>query len=105
VLADQVHGLPGGHLVSHTRTGRRIERGPLVRNTEEVLTLAGTGELVSLFPAHMRRYWSRPDIAYLSVSDIDVLPYALVWRTENDLTRACQRGLARVAADIGPLVF
>ena len=51
----------------------------------------------------MRRYWSRPDIAYLPVNDIDALPYALVWRTEaeNDLIRA----LARVAADIGTLVF
>ena len=92
-----------GYVPSHTRAGRRIERGPLVRNTEEVLTLASIGELVSLFPAHMRRYWSRPDIAYLSVNDIDALPYALVWRAEaeNDLIRA----LARVAADIGTLVF
>ncbi|MEU8246907.1 LysR family transcriptional regulator [Nonomuraea sp. NPDC048916] len=91
-----------GYVPSHTRSGRRIERGPLVRNTEEVLTLASTGELVNLFPAHMRRYWSRPDIAYLPVSDIDALPYALVWRTEteNDLIRA----LARVAADIGTLI-
>ncbi|SDJ65878.1 hypothetical protein SAMN05421874_102594 [Nonomuraea maritima] len=61
------------------------------------------GEAVSLFPAHMRRYWSRPDIAYLLVSDIDTLRYALVWRTEteNDLIRA----LARIAADLGPLAI
>ena len=51
----------------------------------------------------MTRYWSRPDIAYLPVSDLDALPYALVWRTEteNELVRA----LARVAADLGTLVF
>jgi DNA-binding transcriptional LysR family regulator len=90
-----------GYVPSHTRSGRRIERGPLVRNAEEVLTLASTAEVVSLFPAHMRRYWSRPDIAYLPVSGIDALPYALVWRseTENDLIRA----LARVTADLGTL--
>ncbi|AWS43804.1 LysR family transcriptional regulator [Streptosporangium sp. 'caverna'] len=111
MVADFQHANPpawtdnwaDGYVPSHTRAGRRIERGPLVRNTEEVLTLASTGELVSLFPAHMRRYWSRPDIAYLSVWDIDALPYALVWRAEaeNDLIRA----LARVAADIGTLVI
>ncbi|RSM95275.1 LysR family transcriptional regulator [Nonomuraea sp. WAC 01424] len=85
-----------GYMPSHTRSGRRIERGPLVRNTEEVLALAGNGEIVNLFPAHMRRYWSRPDIAYLSVRDID----ALVWRTgaENEAVRA----LAAVIRDLGP---
>ncbi|SNT34311.1 DNA-binding transcriptional regulator, LysR family [Streptosporangium subroseum] len=111
MVADFQHANPpawtdnwaDGYVPSHTRAGRRIERGPVVRNTEEVLTLASTGELVSLFPAHMRRYWSRPDIAYLSVWDIDVLPYALVWRAEaeNDLIRA----LARVAADLGTLAL
>ncbi|WP_371786273.1 hypothetical protein [Streptosporangium subroseum] len=35
------------------------------------------------------------------VDAIDALPYALVWRAENELVRA----LARVAADIGTLVF
>ncbi|MGW0809947.1 LysR family transcriptional regulator [Nonomuraea sp. NPDC002799] len=91
-----------GYVPFHTRSGRRIERGPSVGNTEEVLTLASTREIVNLFPAHMRRYWSRPDIAYLSVSDIGALPFALVWRSEaeNDLIRA----LARVAADLGTLI-
>ncbi|GAA0943968.1 LysR family transcriptional regulator [Actinocorallia libanotica] len=90
-----------GYIPSHTRKGRPIERGPVVGNAEEVLTLASIGEIVNLFPFHMRRYWSRPDIAYLPVRDIDVLPYALVWRTEteNDPIRA----FARVAADIGIL--
>lgn len=90
-----------GYVPSHTPKGRQIERGPLVHNAEEILALASTGDIVSLLPGHMRRYWSRPDIAYLSVIDIDALPYALVWRTEteNDLIRA----FARVAADIGTL--
>ncbi|MEW9528763.1 LysR family transcriptional regulator [Microbispora sp. NPDC049125] len=87
---------------SHTRKGRPIERGPLVSNTEEILTLASAGELVNLFPAHMTRYWNRPDIAYLPVSDIDALRFALVWRTETENERI--RALAQVAADIGTLV-
>ncbi|GAA3147641.1 LysR family transcriptional regulator [Planomonospora alba] len=90
-----------GFVPSHTRKGRPIQRGPMVGSTEEILTLTSTGQIVNLFPAHMMRYWNRPDIAYLPVSDLDALPYALVWRTEteNDLVRA----LARVAADLGPL--
>ncbi|MFC4063266.1 LysR substrate-binding domain-containing protein [Planomonospora corallina] len=90
-----------GFIPSRTRSGRRIERGRLVHDTEEILTLTSVGELVNLFPAHMRRYWSRPDIAYLPVPGIAPLSYAVVWRTEteNDLIRA----FARVAADIGTL--
>ncbi|SNT49577.1 LysR substrate binding domain-containing protein [Streptosporangium subroseum] len=87
----------------YTRKGRRIERGPMVSSTEEIFTLTSSGEIVNLFPAHLTRYWSRPDIAYLPINDIDALPYALVWRaeTENDLIRA----FARVAADLGILAL
>ncbi|WP_219518490.1 hypothetical protein [Nonomuraea ceibae] len=72
----------------------------MVRSTEEGLLLTSVGEVVTLFPAHMSRYWVRPDIAYLPVRDMGVLPYALVWRSEaeNDLIRA----LAQVVRDLGP---
>ncbi|MBE1490368.1 hypothetical protein [Plantactinospora soyae] len=30
--------------------------------------------LVVLFPAHVTRYWARPDIAYLPVTDLEPLP-------------------------------
>jgi DNA-binding transcriptional LysR family regulator len=84
---------------SHTRAGRMIERGPLVRNSEEILTLISLGEIVNLFPAHMTRYWVRPDIVYLPVRDMDALPFALVWRSgaETDLIRA----LAQAVRDLG----
>ncbi|WP_336212833.1 LysR family transcriptional regulator [Nonomuraea sp. LPB2021202275-12-8] len=83
----------------HTRAGRLIERGPLVRNSEEILTLISLGEIVNLFPAHMTRYWVRPDIVYLPVRDMDALPFALVWRSgaETDLIRA----LAQAVRDLG----
>ncbi|MGP3960531.1 LysR family transcriptional regulator [Nonomuraea sp. 3N208] len=85
-----------------TPRGRLIERGPSVRATEEAITLTSMAETVTLFPAHMTRYWVRPDIAYLPVTDIGALPYALVWRseTENELIRA----LSEVVRDLGPLV-
>ncbi|GAA3147263.1 LysR family transcriptional regulator [Planomonospora alba] len=87
------------YVPSHTRRGRVIERGPLVRNTAEILTWTGMGEAVALFPSHMTRYWVRQDIVYLPVHDVEPLPYALIWRsdTENDLIRA----LARTVRDLG----
>jgi DNA-binding transcriptional LysR family regulator len=90
-----------GYVPSHTRTGRVIERGPVARTLEEILTLTSVGEVVTLFPIHMTRYWIRPDVVYLPVRDMGALPYALVWRTEseNDLVR----GLAQTARDLGPL--
>lgn len=84
-----------------TRTGRVIERGPVVRTQEEFLALISTGEIVSLFPQHVTRYWVRPDIAYVPVRDLEALPYALVWRTEseNDLIRA----FSQTVRDLGPV--
>ena len=89
------------YLPSHSPKGRPIERGPLVRNNDETLALAGTGEIVMPYPSHMIRYGVRPDIAYLPIQDIDAISYALVWQSEseNDLIRA----LADTIHDIGPL--
>jgi DNA-binding transcriptional LysR family regulator len=89
------------YLPPHTPKGRPIERGPLVRNNDEALALAGTGEIVVPYPRHMIRYGVRPDIAYLPIRDIDAISYALVWqsKSENDLIRA----LAKTIHDIGPL--
>ncbi|HUR07074.1 MAG TPA: LysR family transcriptional regulator [Nonomuraea sp.] len=88
------------YVPSHTRRGRAIERGPLVRNSAEILSWTGMGEVVALFPSHMTRYWVRQDIVYLPVRDVEPLLYALIWRsdTENDLIRA----LAQTVRDLGP---
>ncbi|MEV4166419.1 LysR family transcriptional regulator [Nonomuraea dietziae] len=84
-----------------TRHGRSIERGPLVRDTEDVVTLVSMGETASLFPAHMSRYWVRPDVTYVPVTDMSALPYALVWRGEHE--NELIRSLAEVVRDLGPL--
>jgi DNA-binding transcriptional LysR family regulator len=89
------------YVPSHTRAGSTIERGPTVRTLDEVLTLTSAGEVATLFPSHMTRYWVRPDIVYLPVRDMSALPYALVWHTEaeNEPIRA----LAQAVRDLGPL--
>ncbi|UBU10377.1 LysR family transcriptional regulator [Nonomuraea gerenzanensis] len=85
-----------------TRRGRMIERGPVVQDAEDALIRTSMAEIVTLFPAHVTRYWVRPGIAYLPVKDVGALPYAMVWRsgdTDNELIRS----LARVAHDLGSL--
>ncbi|GIH06672.1 LysR family transcriptional regulator [Rhizocola hellebori] len=90
-----------GYIPSRTPKGRAIDRGPIVRSHEDYLTLISSGEIVTLFPGHVTRYWSRPDIDFVPVRDMSALPYALVWHTEseNSLTRA----LAQVVRDLGPV--
>ncbi|MEU0563473.1 LysR family transcriptional regulator [Dactylosporangium sp. NPDC006015] len=86
---------------THTRTGRVIERGPVVRSQEEYLTLISTGEIVTLFPSHVTRYWMRPDIAFVPMRDMSALEYALVWHPESETDPI--RALARTARDLGPV--
>ncbi|RJL35789.1 LysR family transcriptional regulator [Bailinhaonella thermotolerans] len=83
-----------------TRNGRSIPRGPLVQNTEEILSMTSMGEIVTCFPAHMARYGNRPDIVYLPVRDLAPLPYALVWRSEAET--GLVRALAQVVRELGP---
>jgi DNA-binding transcriptional LysR family regulator len=89
------------YVPSHTRAGSPIERGPNVQTLDEILTLTSTGEVVTLFPSHMTRYWVRPDIAYVPVRDMSALPYALVWHTESENEPI--RALAQTVRDLGSL--
>lgn len=84
-----------------TPKGRLIDRTASANSIEEIFMHTVLGEAVTLFPVHVTRYYPRPDIAYLPVNDMDVLPYGLVWLStaENDMIRA----FARVVQDLGPL--
>ncbi|MFF3556114.1 LysR family transcriptional regulator [Streptomyces tsukubensis] len=82
----------------HTPRGRVIERAQPVENVDDIFALISAGEGVNLFPAHVSRYWARPDIAWLPVPDMETLDFGLVWRgeAENDLIRA----FAQVVRDL-----
>ncbi|MFI9848706.1 LysR substrate-binding domain-containing protein [Nonomuraea sp. NPDC051941] len=84
-----------------TPRGYTIERGPLVTNMDELLSFVSISEIVNVLPAHSTRYFSRPDIAWLPITNLRPLAFGLVWRAEaeNDLIRA----FARVVTDLGPL--
>ncbi|GII52242.1 LysR family transcriptional regulator [Planotetraspora thailandica] len=84
-----------------TPKGRSIDRTDLVNHIEDIFMLTAIGDSVSLFPVHVARYYPRPDIVYLPVTDMPALQYGLVWCSdaENDMIRA----LARVVRELGPL--
>jgi DNA-binding transcriptional LysR family regulator len=89
------------YLPFQTPRGRSIERSQTVTNSDDLINLVGTGEIVHSFPAHVIGYWAMPHIRWLPIVDMPPLPYAMVWRTEaeNDPIRA----LARTIRDLGPL--
>ncbi|MEW9533376.1 LysR family transcriptional regulator [Microbispora sp. NPDC049125] len=89
------------YLPELTPKGRRIHRADLVGNIEDIFMHTAMGETVSLFPVHVSWYYPRPDIVYLPVTDMDALPYGLVWLSEAENDRI--RAFAQVVRDLGPL--
>lgn len=85
---------------AQARKKTRIERTRVVANTEELVHLTATGDIVTVQPRHAARYWNRPDLRWLPVPDMLPLHYALVWRTtaETDSIRA----FADVVRELGP---
>ncbi|MFI7702853.1 LysR family transcriptional regulator [Nonomuraea sp. NPDC049480] len=90
-----------GYIPELTPKGRSIDRTELVGTIEDIFLHTAMGNAVSLFPVHVTWYFPRPSIVYLPVTDMEALPYGMVWRSdaENDLIRA----FARVVRDLGPL--
>ncbi|WP_432055498.1 LysR family transcriptional regulator [Streptomyces sp. bgisy022] len=73
--------LPGHtSLPPHRRTDALpVPGGPTAETLQEALTLVGAGQGTLPAGAHTRRYYPRPDIAYLPISDAPALTWALVW--------------------------
>lgn len=65
---------------------------------QELLTLAGAGEGVLPVGAHLRRYYPRPDVAYVPLSDAPRLEWGLVW-CEGAATARVQ-AFAEAAAEL-----
>ncbi|MCX4749784.1 LysR family transcriptional regulator [Kitasatospora sp. NBC_01287] len=87
----------------NTPRGRRLERVHPVATVQDVVDLVGMGETVQIYPTHVTRYWTLPNIRWLTLPDLSSLSFALIWRTEaeNDLIRS----LADTVRDLGTLSF
>ncbi|WP_067534241.1 LysR family transcriptional regulator [Nocardia crassostreae] len=88
----------GAYLPFHTPAGRPILRDQIATNSDELIEMVGTGDIVHAFPAHVIRYWAVPHLRWIPVPDMPPLPYALVWRTAAE-TEPIRR-LAAVIRDL-----
>ncbi len=81
-----------------TPSGRVIEPGPSAATFNEMLTLIGAGHGVLPVGAQARRYYVRPDVAYIPFSDAPPLRWGLLWRTDNSTARV--RAFVQAAGDL-----
>lgn len=73
---------------SDSRTRLRTERSvddsaPEAASFHELLTLVGAGRGVFPISAHLRRYYMRPDVAYIPFRDAPPVHWRLMWRTDR----------------------
>ncbi len=94
--------LPGSLRADRTpRTtpgGRPIEPGPSASTFTEMLTLIGAGHGVFPVGAQARRYYARPDVAYVPIGDAPPLRWGLLWRADGATARV--RAFAQAAQDL-----
>lgn len=71
----QSSDLPRVNLVAHDGT------------FQEALTLVGAGHGALVVGAHARRYYARPDIAYVPISDAPPQEWGLIWPADSNTAR------------------
>ncbi|MFJ8623585.1 LysR substrate-binding domain-containing protein [Kitasatospora sp. NPDC093550] len=93
-------GAPGsaGKPGSDGTPGPDVAPGPVAETVQEALTLVGAGQGVLPVGAHARRYYPRPDVAYVPLDGAPPLEWGLVWPAEHTTARV--RAFAEAAADL-----
>jgi DNA-binding transcriptional LysR family regulator len=70
-----------------TPSGQAIERGPEFSTVQEMLSLIGAGQGMFPVPVHATLYDTRPDIAYVPISDGVPRKRVLIWRAAGETNR------------------
>lgn len=70
-----------------TPSGRPVPKGPIGNTFSEMLTLVAMGRGVLPVGEHTRRYYPRPDVAYVPIRDAPPIRRGLVWRESNTTAR------------------
>ncbi|MCK7626867.1 LysR family transcriptional regulator [Streptomyces sp. RS10V-4] len=70
-----------------TAAGWPLTPGPPAMTFNEVLTRVGAGEGVFAVGAHARRYFARPDVAYVPFEDAAPVEWSLVWPADGATAR------------------
>ncbi|MET8340384.1 LysR family transcriptional regulator [Streptosporangium canum] len=81
----------------HTPSGRPVPKGPTGNTFSEMLSLVAMGRGVLPVGEHSRRYYPRPDIAYVPIRDAPPIERGLVWLETNTTARV--REFVRAATD------
>ena len=79
--------LPSSDLPGQNRAERPIESGPAAASFQEALTLVGAGRGLLPIGAHIRRYYMRPDVAYVLLHDAPPVHWRLMWRADGATAR------------------
>ncbi|MED7950625.1 LysR family transcriptional regulator [Kitasatospora sp. NPDC058201] len=80
-----------------TPSGRPVPKGPAGGTFSEMLTLVALGRGVLPVGEHSRRYYPRPDLAYVPIHDAPPIERGPVWSEGNTTARV--REFVRAAAD------
>ncbi|MFF3419585.1 LysR family transcriptional regulator [Streptomyces sp. NPDC002698] len=80
-----------------TPSGRPVPKGPASGSFSEMLTLVAMGRGVLPVGEHSRRYYPRPDVAYVPLHDAQPIERGLVWMEGNTTERL--RAFVRAATD------
>ncbi|MEQ4725999.1 LysR family transcriptional regulator [Nonomuraea sp. B19D2] len=86
------------HIPPRTSAGEPIRRGPSVTTFQAVLALVAAGKAMVPLTCQATRYYARPDIAYLPITDAPEAAYGLVWKTTRENARI--RAFAGLAARV-----
>jgi DNA-binding transcriptional LysR family regulator len=90
--------LPGSPPMPSAPAEPPTESGPAVGSFQEALTLVGAGRGLLPIGAHIRRYYVRPDVSYVLISDAPPVHWRLVWRADGATARV--RAFAAAAQDV-----
>ncbi|KAA6212013.1 LysR family transcriptional regulator [Streptomyces albofaciens JCM 4342] len=87
------------HLLPRTTPGgRTVARGTAAATRQELLALVGAGQGVHPTAAHEVRYYARPNVTYVPITDAPPLEYGLTWRTATETSRI--RAFGEAAAEV-----
>ncbi|ADD42555.1 LysR family transcriptional regulator [Stackebrandtia nassauensis] len=84
---------------SRTPGGRPIQPGPVGATFNEMLTLISAGEGAFPVGAQVKKYYVRPDVAYVPFRDAPPVDWGLLWRKDNATARV--RAFNEAAAETG----
>jgi DNA-binding transcriptional LysR family regulator len=79
--------------------GSPVRYGPVVTDMEALLHTVATGQAMSFLPEAARKFFPRPGVKYLDVTDLPPCTSALAWLAKNR-TRTTITAMRKIAQDI-----